>query len=359
VPDPEALVASLDERIECRAQGDAIRDFELQFVGGDNEALHYRGNPIHRRKIWLQDGDPNEGVRVYSYTGWQAPVAFATSDWNGDEQLGGICGGFNTFLDGTDFAPANHAIVTAYDDQTSGIGYHYDKTHTLDPNGVIAVVKLGAARRFEVRTRLPPLNTDGMSETECKKAKDAHAKAQEAVEPLFSETLQAGTLVLMTNSANLATQHAVPMTQEPVGLSGSIVFRSVTRVDQASDLRRKRDKVLANRQKKLAQREARAASGTESVESEEDAASVNDFIDNEAAAMMVNSANGLMLQPRLSDGDSSSAPAPSPVPSAPTPAPAPASPPVPAAPGVCLKILKLQIHPVTQVLTMLFSNLFV
>jgi hypothetical protein len=137
------------------------------------------------------------------------------------------------------------------------------------------------------------------------------------------------------------------------------VFRSVTRVDQASDLRRKRDKVLANRQKKLAQREARAASGTESVESEEDAASVNDFIDNEAAAMMVNSANGLMLQPRLSDGDSSSAPAPSPVPSAPTPAPAPASPPVPAAPGVCLKILKLQIHPVTQVLTMLFSNLFV
>ena len=452
VPSPETLVASLHERIECRRQGDAIRDFELQFVGGDNEALHYRGNPIHRRKIWLQDGDPNQGVRVYSYTGWQAPVAFATSDWHGDDQLGGICDGFNAFLDGTDFNPANHAIVTAYDDQTYGIGFHYDKTHTLDPNGVISVVKLGEARRFEVRTRLPPLDTDGMSETECTKAKAAHAKAQEAVQPLFSETLQAGTLVLMTNSANLATQHAVPMMQDPVGLSGSIVFRSITRIDQASDLRRKRDNVLASRQKKLAQREARAASGTEPMGSGEDegmevepaevATSVSTLMPSttvtvgeevpraasekevfameickypsagddrvaacqllsiskiainstsptsdverahgvlikmvhpdrfpgnatlaNSAAGLVNAAKELLLQPRSSGGGSSSAPAPSPVPSAPTPAPAPApdpaSSPEPAATGACLKILKLQIHPVTQVLTMLFSTLFV
>jgi hypothetical protein len=311
---PETFVANLDERIECRKRGDAIQDFELQFVDGDNEALHYRGNPISRRKIWLQDGDPNEGVRVYSYTGWQAPVSFATSDWNNDEELGGICKRMNDFLDGTDFAPSNHAIITAYDDNTCGIGFHYDKTHSLDPRGLISVVKLGAARCFEVRKRLPPPKADV---ADGERTKADHAKAQEAVEPFFSETLQAGTLVLMTTEANLATQHAVPAMPAPTELSGSIVFRSVSRVDKVEDLQRKRDAVLANRRKRLVEAESGAEADGMDVPMDEAGPS------SEAPAPENGAGDDGMDVPMAEAGPSSEAPAPVP---APAPAPAPGVP---------------------------------
>lgn len=64
-----------------RNMGDAITPFEVQWVDGTNEALHYRGNDLKRGKIWLQRGDPEEdGVRKYGYTGWQHRVGMATAD---------------------------------------------------------------------------------------------------------------------------------------------------------------------------------------------------------------------------------------------------------------------------------------
>ena len=47
------------------------------------------------------------------------------------------------------------------------------------------------------------------------------------VPPLFDEVVESGALIFMTMEANYLTQHAVPKMDSPVGLSGSMVFRTV------------------------------------------------------------------------------------------------------------------------------------
>ena len=104
---------------------------------------------------------------------------------------------------------ANHYIVTTYEDGQRSIGYHYDKARSMDPNSLIVVVKLGAhGRPFAVRKRV--------------------AKKQQEKEPdIFRETLAPGNAVIMTQTGNSTTQHAVPEVEE-ADMSGSIVFRTIT-----------------------------------------------------------------------------------------------------------------------------------
>ena len=55
-------------------------------------------------------------------------------------------------------------------------------------------------------------------------------KEQQEKEPdIFRETLAPGTAVIMTQAGNISTQHAVPEVEE-AGMSGSIVFRTITDV---------------------------------------------------------------------------------------------------------------------------------
>ena len=46
------------------------------------------------------------------------------------------------------------------------------------------------------------------------------------VPPLFDEVVELGALIFMTMEANYLTQHAVPKMDTPVGLLGSMVFRT-------------------------------------------------------------------------------------------------------------------------------------
>lgn len=255
--DAQTLIGELDATVPKRGAGDAIAPGQLQWVLGSNKDLQYRGNELKRRKIWAQNGSVDEGVRIYSYTGFTYPVAQATSDWNApvprpeppDEQdkpdiepdddtplrklADRICPfkimseKMNAFMQCIGGWPMNHLIVTAYEDGSHNIGYHYDKERSIrkpsdGKDSWIAVLKLGPnARPFALRKLVAD-------------------KAQQEKEPdLFREVVPVGTLILFNLATNLATQHAVPALQEgepEVGLSGSIVWRCIDKVMTPSQL---------------------------------------------------------------------------------------------------------------------------
>ena len=57
---------------------------------------------------------------------------------------------------------------------------------------------------------------------------------------LFDEVVPAGTLILMSITTNLATQHSVPVaSREEVGLSGSIVWRAIKTVVTQAKLQKR------------------------------------------------------------------------------------------------------------------------
>jgi len=173
-------------------------------------------------------------VRVYSYTGFTWPIALATSDWNESEKLTAASEKLSAALEALGAPKVNHAIVTAYDGASHNIGFHFDKARSLHKEGWIAVLKLGpASRPFAVRPRVA---------------------REQAKEPcVFHEVVPAGTLILMSMAANLATQHAVPVVEnEEVGLSGSIVWRNVQTVLSQAGLARK----IASTERGIARREA-------------------------------------------------------------------------------------------------------
>ena len=251
--DPAGVLDRLMEEAPVRRAGDTITPGELQWVDGDNENLMYRGNVLRRMKIWLQDGPPEDGTLIYSYTGYTYAVAPATSDWNADPELAAMCQLYNKFISMIPGAPdANHAIVTAYVDGKCSIGMHSDKTHSLHDDTIISVLKLGgASRRFCIRERIVKFPT-GMGQAE-------KAALQGAKPMLFDEDVASGDLIIMTAEANHKTQHGVPEleTADAVGLSGSIVWRTAVKMLTPEELAKKIAVTEAGRAKRKA-----AKSGT-------------------------------------------------------------------------------------------------
>ena len=254
--DPAAVLARLDETVPIRRAGDKIIPGALQWVNGDNENLKYRGNVLRRRKIWTQSCPIEEGTFIYSYTGYTYAIAPATSDWNEDKELASMSTKYNEFIGLIPGAPmANHAIVTAYDDGKCSIGMHSDKMHSLHPNTIIAVLKIGgASRRFCIRECA--VSSPGASQAQ--KIKD-----QEAMPMLFDADISSGDLILMTAEANLATQHGVPEleTADAVGLSGSIVWRTAAKKMTPGQLAKKIATTEANRTKRRNEKRLRECSG--------------------------------------------------------------------------------------------------
>lgn len=242
----KSLLTELDDRVPSRGSGDEIVSGGLQWVQGNNQNLMFRGNELNRRKIWAQNGSVEEGVRIYVYTGFAYPVAEATSDWNEDETFKAASEKMNAFMLDIGAPEMNHLIVTAYDDGDSNIGMHYDKMKSLHPETMIAVLKIGEhGRPFAVRKRL--MHTSEKPSDDEKKALN---KAQEKEPLIFNEVVAPGTLLLMTADANLATQHGVP-TVDDVGLSGSIVWRNVTKLVTPNELKKKVEHCETARKKRL------------------------------------------------------------------------------------------------------------
>ena len=62
-----SLLSELVEAYPIRGAGDRIIEDTVQWVGGDNAALKYRGNELKRAKIWLQRGPVSAGYAYYYY----------------------------------------------------------------------------------------------------------------------------------------------------------------------------------------------------------------------------------------------------------------------------------------------------
>jgi hypothetical protein len=215
--DPERLWRELRElrTIEDtediqRATG---RDVEPVWVPGSHPALHYRGKPVPRAKLWAQL-DLAQGLKVYRYTGFQWRIARATRSAEDIPALARVFAALRARNVGH-----NHAIVTSYSDREDSIGYHADKVGDFAVGSAFMVLKLGEPRRFALRYHPTEEEPDP--------------------EPLFDEELEPGTAVIVGcksprpfADANAILQHSVPAlpsgsTVEP---SGSIVTRAIATV---------------------------------------------------------------------------------------------------------------------------------
>jgi alkylated DNA repair dioxygenase AlkB len=94
----------------------------------------------------------------------------------------------------------NSAGLNLYRNANDSVAPHNDKLHSLIEGAPIALLSLGAARRFTLRTKTQPKQK-------------------------FDLDLEPGSLLVMSYATQLHLDHGIPKTKEPVGPRISIVFR--------------------------------------------------------------------------------------------------------------------------------------
>ena len=94
----------------------------------------------------------------------------------------------------------NSAGLNLYRNGNDSVAPHNDKLHTLIDGSPIALLSLGAQRRFTLRTKESP-----------KRHLDLD--------------LEPGSLLLMSYATQLHLDHGVPKTKQPIGARISIVYR--------------------------------------------------------------------------------------------------------------------------------------
>jgi hypothetical protein len=206
------------ERLSTTAHQPVTKDIKISksglepiLVPGAHPALHYRGNALKRHKIWAQTRY-ERGLLKYGYTGWQHAVSAATRDVAAypdlNEMLHWLNDHFESWLSDLGLPPQNkkfnHVIFTRYEDHNDFIGMHADKEKNFAPDTYFVVFKLGCPRDFAFSY------------------KD---------EVFWQQPLPTGTAIIVkTGTANRILKHGVPPSPEPVGPSGSIVFRCIRTV---------------------------------------------------------------------------------------------------------------------------------
>ena len=184
------------------------------WIPGNHPALHTRGNPLKRAKMWFQNGIYGDGCRTYLYPGKQNRVCLATHDITYCKPLKRVTDALNAGLN----IVHNHWIVTRYADENEAIDFHSDKDSTFTKDCYILSLKLGAPRDFAFRLR--------------------PNKKGEKTKPFMTRILPAGTAVfirakgsvLYGPDGNSIVQHSVPAMKTPCGLSGSIVGRAIASI---------------------------------------------------------------------------------------------------------------------------------
>lgn len=213
-------------------------------VTGDHPSLHYRGNALKRHKIWAQ-ADYAGGMRKYGYTGWQHAVSAATRDVRAYPDLQAMMAWLNSnfcawleqcglpAVEGAAAATFNHVIFTRYEDEKDFIGMHSDKEVDFVPGSYFVVFKLGAARDFAF----------------------AHND-----EVFWQQSLKAGTAIIVktgSGSPNQCCKHGVPVSQVPVGPSGSVVFRCIQTVVPWDIVKRNMGRAKEQKQKRQLAKQTR------------------------------------------------------------------------------------------------------
>ena len=213
---PGVVFNQMVDGYPVRKAGDAIDPKIAGWVDGANKALHYRGRPIKRCKLFAQRDPTTEGYRKYHYTGRQWTVMAAQVDVKRIPELEAMADKYDGWCDNMGYPRPDHYIVTWYEDGTYSIDWHYDKLPDILEGSLITIVKLGDhARRFALRRRLflkasstfkwvqPsdfPKDSPERKEAEkqLEKQKAASAKLQAAQEAIFDEPVAPGTAIIMT-----------------------------------------------------------------------------------------------------------------------------------------------------------------
>ena len=213
---PGVVFNQMVNNYPVRKAGDAIDPKVAGWVDGANEALHYRGRPIKRCKLFAQRDPTTEGYRKYHYTGRQWTVMAAQVDVKRIPELEAMADKYDGWCDNMGYPRPDHYIVTWYEDGTYSIDWHYDKLPDILEGSLITIVKLGDhARRFALRRRLflkasstfkwvkpsdflkdSPERKE--AEKQLEKQKAAFAKLQAAQEAIFDEPVAPGTAIIMT-----------------------------------------------------------------------------------------------------------------------------------------------------------------
>ena len=128
---------------------------------------------------------------AYRYSG----VTHESSPW--PEFLLGV----RRRVEGVAGAPFNSLLLNCYRDGNDSIGFHADDEPELGEAPVVPSVSLGATRRFVLR----------------------HNRTRERV----SYDLIHGSLLLMAGTTQHHWQHAVPKTEDPVGVRVNLTFRNI------------------------------------------------------------------------------------------------------------------------------------
>ncbi len=93
-----------------------------------------------------------------------------------------------------------HVGLNFYRDGRDSVAPHNDKLHSIVVGKPIALLSLGAARRMDIRDKLPP-------------------KVTRRIE------LQPGSLLVMSHDSQKHYDHGIPKTKQSVGARISVVFR--------------------------------------------------------------------------------------------------------------------------------------
>ncbi len=204
--DPDALMAAL-LAIPMVHGTEPIPKGTVTFVGGDHNALKYRGNnaPKHKFQFTTEEDE----IPIYHYTGWTWMFTLATYTITMMAMV--IQSAVKNLADSN----SNHFIVALYKDGNDYIGPHSDKPKDIQEGSNIDVWKLGAPRKFAFE--------------------DLKGKV------LWEEMVPAGSLIRMSLEANLKYKHSVPKDPSVKELSASIVGRNIKTVITCAE----RDKKFA------------------------------------------------------------------------------------------------------------------
>lgn len=214
--DPRCIFQDLLDDFECHdpkaeipfsPKGDSVK-----WVTGEHPALHYRGNPLKRRKIWCQK-NYRHGLLKYQYTGWQHSISTATCDVEYVSPIKKVSHALDKFTSQRgDLVEFNHYIATVYEDENHNIGFHSDADADFKENSYFVILKLGNPRKFEFQLAEP------------------NSKV------FYSKSLEPGTAVFVRAKSNDGTdansrlRHGVPRMTSKCGISGSIVARCIKTV---------------------------------------------------------------------------------------------------------------------------------
>ena len=219
--DPALTEQTLLEASEAKGDDD-LGMFDKNkplLVNGGHRHLRYRGNKVPRRKMWWQDGDINDRMCIYSYTGYQYAVSQAQRNISVSPLVERALTQLNEDFD----LQLDHVIFTVYEDGNDSIGVHTDKLITIGdkPNDLIMGLKAGGEGRDFVLTELK-------------------AEGEKAFpSPFFKEKLEPGTLFCISPYDNMySCAHGVPETV--CGRTSSLVFRRITKWMSREEYERKR-----------------------------------------------------------------------------------------------------------------------